>query len=503
MKNINRIYSGENSYVAIFENIKQKIDDTTPETGASIDFIDNAKSILSNSHSPLLELTAFCTNDEKVNRNDTTIADVIDYMKKETARGDMNFLINLGKEEHFINKARNGAYDVKGDNIINELKHLFSEPSSVIEAAFRKGLFDSMESDILADMKLNDFKNESDSKRRNKVNTEYATTGWTQLNESVNWGTNQGLHAYNPIGVGIEDDTTGNVCVLMQEYVLRAVDGVGITAASHEIYNQALTPFNRQLLNAINTVPYNVENDTFNLGGDWDFEMQLKTDAAGQQVIEMRDLINPNNTAQIPGEELQQFLFESVESLVKQQPNEDQAKLLQHSLYESADNFMLLVNNYDKLIKLEDYVVVKNPENNVSVLFHKLEGTNSLPEIITTNTSEGIVKFPTYEKMLVSIMEVLQPNEFQGHTLMTYFQDKLNKDIDSANRYRTELDAVNAKVNELSEKISAAEKLKSIANPDSQIFVEQVELLKTLNNEYSKLLVKQTEVAERVAYFAN
>lgn len=497
MKNIISAYTGNDGYHAIMQSIQDKVEAINPDTGAAQLFKEQALNILG-SNSPLLELTAFCTNDELVNRNDSTVNDVIDFMKKETARGDLNFLVNLAKEEYFANKSKQGVdYDIKGDEVINNLKLLFNEPHSVIEEALKKGMFDAMESDIIKDIKLNEFKTERESKRRNSINKDFGNQSWTELNESVSFDVNnQNLLAYNPIGLGVETEDN-EIALLIKDNLLRLHQD-GIIPATYEDYLNKLTPENKNLLNAINSVPYDIESETYSLGGDvWDFDLTLSSTENGNKLLQLRDNFNKDNVTVIAEEDLQEFLFESVEFVVSQNPNNP---TLKQQLYSEVDNFMMLSANFGRLIKLEDYIEIVNPETGHKVLIHKIEGANSVPTIINSNIG-SMMEYPTYSKMLTSIMEILKPNDFQATTLMQYFQDRLNEDVIKATEIQKERDAVQTRVNELATMITEAENIKNVAHSDSEIYKQKVAELNDLNAKYSTELVRLKELNQKVAYY--
>ena len=116
-------YLGPNSYPAIVSEIYQKLSAAKSESLQSNELIAKTLFQLNESITPMLDLKEFTTNAEVLAKHDATLKDILSFITKNIKSGDLNFLVNMAKEEHFKNLSRTGFPDVRAT--IEDIKGLF------------------------------------------------------------------------------------------------------------------------------------------------------------------------------------------------------------------------------------------------------------------------------------------------------------------------------------------------------------------------------------------
>ena len=142
---------GKSSYPGIVEAITEKIRNAQAETLSGSSLLTDMYAALNESQTPIMDLKPFITGGEKIASDDATIADVIDFCKKSITTGDLNFVINLCKEEHFKNMSRMNHPSPK--DTVKDIQDVFDEPVSFIEQGIKSGLFDGLQSKLLNSIK--------------------------------------------------------------------------------------------------------------------------------------------------------------------------------------------------------------------------------------------------------------------------------------------------------------------------------------------------------------
>lgn len=495
MKNLSHVYAGEKSYPVILENIKNFVLFQESNTIEGKKILETSHKILNESHSPLLDLHEFFKNDLEVVGNNTTLGEIVDFMKKETTGGDLNFLINLAKEEHYKNLNRLGVnYDgTTGDDTLKSLESYWGEPESVLEKLVKEGTFNGLKSEIAKDAyrSLND-----EGKADNKINKDFGTEqdDLTKLNESfetiLDLDSKNDLVAYSPIGVGVEDLESNNVCILSKFGLYRLNNTNGLYREDESLTDKILTAENRKVLDAINHIEFDPSTDEFSLSDKWDFDMILNKDiVTNETIIKLYAKGNAEDYVEIPRDELKDFLFESLNQI---NPND-------LGMIREADRFMLLADNLGTLIKLNDVIVVENQTANKYVVFDK---TSELvaPKLIDCSLGHAM-EFPTYTEMLGTIQNVLETSNLEGKGILEYFQSKLDEEKTIALSKQEELRTLEVALNNASTKIKELNGILTIADPESEIYKSTKAELETVNADYSEMVKRNSELTISPAYY--
>ena len=115
----------ETSYSGVLSAIREKMESVkTCETITGNELLGKAYRSLNESTTPILDLKEFTTNAEKVAEDDATLSDIVNFCKSKVKTGDLNFLINLCKEEHF--KEMNRMYHPSPESTLESFKLMFT-----------------------------------------------------------------------------------------------------------------------------------------------------------------------------------------------------------------------------------------------------------------------------------------------------------------------------------------------------------------------------------------
>ena len=131
-------------YKSVIEQIKQKFQEAQADTLQGSEMIDEIYQKLNESKTPMLEIREFITGAEKVAADDASLKDIIDFCKKKATTGDLNYIINLCKEEHFVNLKRAGH--PSPEDTIKDIEKEFGQPAGIIEQGIKNGIFDKLNS---------------------------------------------------------------------------------------------------------------------------------------------------------------------------------------------------------------------------------------------------------------------------------------------------------------------------------------------------------------------
>ena len=192
------ILAGEKSYSAVVDEIFQKIQKAEASTLLGSELLKEVYANLNESITPLLTLKPFITGAEKIAGDDVKLSELIGFLKKSiTGNADLNFLINLCKEEHYAELGRMSHPSPK--STIKDIEDHFNDPGTVIEEGIRAGVFDNLKSKLL-----------------NKIKSDLQVAKpQVKLNESeVLFSGN--LVKYSPIGLRYEDIEKNRLVMLTE-----------------------------------------------------------------------------------------------------------------------------------------------------------------------------------------------------------------------------------------------------------------------------------------------
>jgi len=419
---------GKNSYSSVVKEIVEKIQKAEADTLAGSELLKEAYKNLNESITPLLTLKPFITGAEKIAGDDVKLCDLLKFLKKSiTGNADLNYLINLCKEEHFAEMTR--LNHPSPQSTIKDIEDEFDQPSSVIEQGIKAGLFDNLKSNLL-----------------NKIKTDLNVTPDKKLNENTLFSGN--LVKYSPIGIRLEDLENNRMVILTESEVL-SFDR--INKSFSKLDESINIPVNHgKLMHALNSCVYSPESNTFSLNENWDFKLLLNNDG--------NVTINGNN---IPKEQISKLLLESVKVYVADPTkveNFNKAKYLN-----DADNFIALMENYNQLVRLDTLEVIKNLNENTYVIFDK-KGIyeKNEPKIISSSENKSTQLFESYSNMLEHINKVIFTDKISD-----LFESQLIFEQNTINERNEKIVSLNEEQKTLNEKIIRVRNLKSIAEENS------------------------------------
>lgn len=436
-------YLSKSSYPAIIEEIINKIQEAQDLTLTGSDFLGKIYKSLNESITPMLDLKEFVTGAEKIANDDVKFKEILDFIVKKTNDNtDLNFLINLAKEEHFAEMQR--MYHPAPKDTVKKIENMFTEHNSVIEQGIRSGLFDGLQSKLLNKIKI-DLKVEK------------------PLNESEVLY-NDTLVKYSPIGLTYDDSVNNKVILLLENCSFEIDENKEIKPLNENIDIPAKI---KQLMGAINTCSYNPKENTFSLNESWDFELELNSE--GKVFVTNANKVRK----EIPNEKVRAMLFESINYY-------DNFKTLNNfnkeAFLKDGDRFLTLMENCDLLVKFDNLKIIKNLNENSMIIFQEDSLMNlNTPELLYS--SNGKTKFNSYSELNESCSQMLNYN------LTNLFESHLKNEQFIANVNQTNYTNLMEEQKELNEGLTKIGKLKTIAeenSPTMKNLMEQELTLRTL-----------------------
>lgn len=420
-------YLGQNSYPGIVDQITKKLASTQAETMVGNQLISQALVIMNESITPMMDLKEFTTNAQKLAPNDAKLVDILDFVRKNADGGDLNFLVNMAKEEHFKEMSRAGF--PSPEDTIKEFKSLFNETTSIIEQGIKNGLLDKLSSNLMMEIK--------------SVLVDDGVTKINNPNEVVKViNENQVLYAdnnlvmYTPIGISMEDPKNSRMLLLTESDVLsfnRATKDFNRIGAN-ELDSIVIPNSHRRMVSAIQELNYNPERVSFSLNENWDFNIELNK--SGDVV-----LINENNKEHIiKKHDLPVFLMESIEDYDKKIGGFNRL-----AFERDADNLILLTENHSKLINIDNLKTIRNLNENSYVIVEP--NSDRTPKLIAGTGIADSQLFESYvnlteacntilSKKLVGLFEAqidiekeFTQDKFQNIQQLKEEQEELNQNI--------------------------------------------------------------------------
>lgn len=471
-------YLGKTSYPAIVQSVAEKFKNVECSTETGNVLVNEFFVKLQESSTPILDLKEFTTNAEKVAPNDTKLADVIDFARKEVRAGggDLNFLINLAKEEHFATLSRTGF--PSPEQTIKAIESEFNEPASVIEQGIKAGLFDTLKSDLLMEIKSI----VSDNKSKNKVVQPKDNLAITNISESFNMIT-EDIVAYNPIGVRVEDSIQNRILFLTESDVLsydKKTESF-FNLNESELKDLTISDSYKRLMGAINNLAYNPKETVFSLKEAWDFDLSITKDG----------LVKINDDVIVQKEEVKTLLIESITNY-QNKANVEGKTFNKLDYTKDADNFLMLLENHGKLINIDNLSVIRNLTTQKYVVVDKNVG--SIP-VIVTSTNGGKL-FESFNQLTEAIDTLLETDKSKElFTEQFLFESNL---INEKNVMIQELKESQSELNKI---ISDVRKMKKIADVDSPAMEKLNEQEKIATDNLDKNMAKLQQISNVNIYY--
>lgn len=434
----NAEFLGVASYPGILNAIRDKFVNTKCDTLSGNELVNNFFVKFNESATPMLELKEFKTKAELVAKDDASLADIIKFCNTKQAGGDLNFLINVAKEEHFAKMTRAGFPDPK--LTIKSIEEEFDQPSSVVAEGIKSGLFDSLESDILKTAK--DKMLGTSKKEKPKALNESAVLNGTSVIK------------YSPVGIRFENKKEGKLVYLMESV---AID-FNPEKAEYMLTDNSQTPdVYRKLIDSINSCKYNPETQQFSPAEEWDFELTL--DAINKTV--------KGNGRTLDKGQVRTLLLESVkayETSYNKPTGYDKMRYLA-----AADKFIMMCENAHHLIKFDTLDVYRDMNESDKFLMVNravYDGTGN-PQIIASSNSEVVGMFESVTSVVSTISNFFGTHD---NNFKPMFESAINSEIEANNFRNGAIEKVREDISVINTALSEANKIKMFAESGSAMF---------------------------------
>lgn len=457
-------FLGEKSYISIKDSIIERLRNAEVGTIAGNDMISKLYKKLNESITPMLDVKEFVTNAQEVAKDDAKLLDVLEFCKKQATTGDLNYIINLCKEEHFANLLRSGHPEP--EKTIEEIKKHFNSPSSIVEQAIQKGIFDRLNSKLLNEIKTG-------------LNIQVEDRGEQikKLDESYQYA-NGGYARYCPIGVLFEDTNNNRIIALCEN------DALSFDKEKQE-YSKLSESINlphdyKRMMTAIHSLRYNPESEKFSLNENWDFIAEINND--GKCFVGL----NENSMKEIVPSDMKKLLLESVQEYRKKNgSNCDE-------FVRDADNFIMLLENYDNIVKFDNLSVVRSLNEGNYVMFdmHDVRATN-VPKILSINGT----KEKTFESF-IALCESVKDIVGKDCLVQMLFESEIKAEHEQLNERREKISSLMENQKSLNEQIQKVKNLKSLAENGSPA-------MDKLNEQHNILLSKLNENIATLNFYNN
>lgn len=430
---VNNILLGKDSYPVIVKEIVDYIEKAQAETLTGNELLKEVYKKLNESITPMMEIKPFITGAEKIAPDDKTIKDVVEFCKTRAGNGDLNFLINLCKEEHFCEMSR--MKHPSPEKTVENIMEYFNKSVAEIEKAINDGIFDNLRSDLLKqvkrDLDINHKKPEPDN-----------------LSESDVLLSGQYVK-YNPIGIKL--NVNNKNVVLCENEVIEVDTEDNYIALNQDEFNIPVE--HSKLLMALQSVKYNPETNEFKPEQKWDFNISLKSD--GKVQINESKFVDPKD---LPG-----LFMESIDYYMTNQIIEPNMK---SAYIRDADNFITLAENHNHLILMDELNVVRNLNEDVydrNYVMYDNNQTRKRPVLLSIGNEKN-KSFDLFENMCLECNEHLGMNSklFEG-LFFNQLKDERNMIQERSNKIMS----LNEQQKEINNEISKVKKLMEMADVNS------------------------------------
>lgn len=469
------------TYSEILEIIRQELINALFNVGDTVtkNILDDLLTSLNESTTPLMEIKKFTTNAEFI-QDDTTLQDLVKFIRKHTKTGNLNYLINMAKEEH-IEKLRQMNIPSPEKTLSELQEYLNVQTDNEIIKLLKQGMYDSIQSDIVDDLKsiyLEDFK--SSKNRITKDQQAVMTDGYLFENGDVS--------IYSPIGLKVEDVKNDKTYILTENDIIeydRLTESYSALGRD-DIHIIGNPEYYSKIMGAINQLQYDVDSDCFTPNMIWDFNVLI--DNLGKISVWKEE----NNKHFITSDELRGLFKESL--LNYKQQNKGDYKYYVND----ADNMMLLVENHNKLVKFDTLKVIRNlnESNNYAIIKSNLES----PEIISLHTHKDLKtnqKFNSYKKLNESLSNDIL---IHHNSLDKLFESKYKNEIEFEIVNQNAINKLLEEQSEINKDIETNKNLLAMAEVDSPAFNKLNESLEILNRKLNQNLSDLKEHKQLTIY---
>lgn len=456
---VENVLLGDDSYFSILMQINEKLMGAKAQTIQGSEFLSKMYKGLNESITPMLTLKPFITGAEDIEKTDTTVCEVIDFVTKKCQTGDLNFLINLCKEEHFAKLMRSGH--PSPEQTIKSIEKEFRKNREQIEESVKNGVLDELESSLLKDIKV------SLGMSSNEI----------PLNESIILGENNIM--YSPLAIPYYDPNIQKNLLLSTNEVLLVDEVITGDADPEQIVTVVTHPVDipteyQKMINALNTLRYNPETNEFRPALDWDMNIRISDE--GKVILKRED----GTEVTVNSEHVQDLMVESIDEYSKNPAmvSEFDPSVVRSKYAIDADNFVTLALNFDQLIRMDNVTVIQDiSESNRFVMFPK----DTKVPIMLSNGSEKNKKYNLFSDMIKDMGTVL--NE---HAIIPLFESQLNLEAEAIENNRSKLVKLHESQSVINEKIRENNSLLDLAEPNSPASIKLKSLSESLDAKLTK-----------------
>jgi hypothetical protein len=370
---------GPNSYPAICKNIYNKLESSRGATLEGDEYLRKMYKTLWESTVPMMAIKPYITGPNYLDRKDPNVTEVIDYCKSEIKKGDLNFQINLAKEDHVFNLMQH--HHPAADKTLDSIKEEFNKPSGEIVENIVNGVYDRLNSRLFESIKKNfDLVPENTHITpllESLLNLDYREKG-------------DNLIQYCPVGIMVEDKKNNRLIYLVEHdiltYDIENEEFINLNEQANEL---GLTNDHVTLINALNTCSYIPKTACFSLNENWDFNIELTP--TGKIYI--------NKDKEIESDKVLDFLTESVQFYQNNPGTVKNFNLVKYS--QDADNFNILCQNNNKIVKMDKLFTIRNlNENNYIILDRSDVFEAHNPKILSSSKTGKTELFESFHKMV-------------------------------------------------------------------------------------------------------
>jgi hypothetical protein len=472
-------------YAQTVAAIRDKLLNAKCTTLQGTKMIDEMYRNINESDTPLLSLKRFISGGEVVAAQDASVKDVLEFTKKAvTGNVDLNFLINLCKEEHLDTLTKSGHPAPK--ETLKTVEKLFSGSASTIEQAIKSGVFDDLKSELYMKVSagLKNPKVLSQEKEAQKHKQALAAAAGVDLKESQKTVIGDGFIRYCPIGFMVKGKTpkenTKQIALLEgQMFYISKGEKSSIFDVCHDSIE--LNPTETRMAIALSKQPYNPKTGCFRLFEDWDFDMWLTP--KGEVKIAKVSVAGAKPTIKaVSPEHVKGILFESIDYYLASQKIKDAAPYLA-----DADNFMALMENNNKLIHFDNLMVFKNLN----------EGATLNDFVIVPAVQQDKLKmfhngmvllFESYTTLRSAIDNAIKT------PVVKLFESEIKKEEQSKINDLLKVGQLNETLKTLNESITRVNKLKSLAEDGSPAMRELDGQYNILNGKLQETLKELSQL---------
>jgi hypothetical protein len=446
---------GDKSYPAIVQNIYNKLQESRGSTIEGDEFLKKMYKTMFESAYPMIDIKPYINNGY-LSGKDPNVSAVIDYCTETIKTGDLGFMINLAREDHIRNL--NESHFPFPERTLDSIKDEFNKPASVVLKNLHEGVYDILNSKLLESIKQN-------------LNITKEKTHITPLLESLlNLDYREkgdDLIQYCPIGIKIEDKKNNRFLYLVEHDILSYSQDKGeFINLNEEADNLDLTNEHVALLTAINECSYIPKDGVFSLNENWDFQLELSPTGS----------IYINKDKEISKDKVLDFLTESIQ-FYKNNPGVVE-NFNVNKFARDADNFNILCQNADKLIKMDKLFTIRNLNEDNYIIIDRTEVFEAHnPNLLSSSKTGRSQLFESFHSMVESInAQLVVP-------ITELFESQLKNEVEENEERNKKMQQLMEEQSLINKHIVEVGRLKVLAEDNSPAMVKLNEQENLLNNK--------------------